>query len=191
MGGPAAWLRLHRGCITVGIDLMEENVRAARVLFDDRMSMVSSANGLPFEDDTFDAVWAVGVLEMLREKERAFVECARVLRPGGRMVVYTFTAQAADLSERPSANAFASPAAVSSIVRRVGLEVMDARPWPVHSPPPAGWTAVRAAVADEVRARHGLEDDFGRVRAELDTFNRLRSSREIEPWRYVLLKLAR
>lgn len=43
----------------------------------------ASATNLPFEDNTFDAVWTVWVLEHVPEPEQAFEEIARVLKPGG------------------------------------------------------------------------------------------------------------
>ena len=43
--------------------------------------------GLPFEDETFDAVVATGVLEYLDDRAAAVSELCRVLRPGGRAVM--------------------------------------------------------------------------------------------------------
>jgi SAM-dependent methyltransferase len=43
----------------------------------------ASAIELPFEDNTFDAVWTLAVLEHVPEVERAFSEIRRVLKPGG------------------------------------------------------------------------------------------------------------
>ena len=45
------------------------------------------AQSLPFPDSAFDIVVAVTVLCFVAEPERAFHEMARVLRPGGRLVI--------------------------------------------------------------------------------------------------------
>ena len=47
----------------------------------------ASAETLPFENDSFDVVSAVTVLCFVREPERAIREMARVLKPGGRIVL--------------------------------------------------------------------------------------------------------
>jgi SAM-dependent methyltransferase len=54
-----------------------ENVSATR----------GDAVSLPYEDDSFDAVVLVTVLGEIREGDAALREIARVLRPGGRLVV--------------------------------------------------------------------------------------------------------
>ena len=46
----------------------------------------SSADALPFADDTFDGALACLVYEHIDAMEAALTECARILRPGGRFV---------------------------------------------------------------------------------------------------------
>jgi len=55
-----------------------EDVRTANVL------------DLPFEDETFQAVWANGVLHATGETGRAIREVHRVLEPGGRAIISHF-----------------------------------------------------------------------------------------------------
>lgn len=45
------------------------------------------AQALPYEDDSFDGAVLVGVLGEIPDQDRALREIARVLRPGGRLVV--------------------------------------------------------------------------------------------------------
>ena len=54
-----------------------DNVVAAR----------GDARELPYSDDTFDAVYLVTVLGEIPDQDRALAELARVLKPGGRLVV--------------------------------------------------------------------------------------------------------
>jgi SAM-dependent methyltransferase len=44
---------------------------------------------LPYGDNEFDLVWCRDVVEGVEPLDAAFAEAARVLRPGGRMVLYT------------------------------------------------------------------------------------------------------
>ena len=48
---------------------------------------LGDAQQLPFDDDTFDAAVLVTVLGEIPDQEQALREIARVLRPGGRLVV--------------------------------------------------------------------------------------------------------
>jgi SAM-dependent methyltransferase len=47
----------------------------------------SDATALPFEDETFDAAFLVTVLGEIPDQDAALRELARVLKPGGRLVV--------------------------------------------------------------------------------------------------------
>ena len=53
-------------------------------------AQVADAEQLPFEDGTFDCVFAGWVLYHVPNLEQAIAECARVLRPGGRLVASTY-----------------------------------------------------------------------------------------------------
>lgn len=50
----------------------------------------ANALELPFDDDTFDAVWSNGVLHATGNTERAIQEARRVLKPGGRAIISHF-----------------------------------------------------------------------------------------------------
>jgi SAM-dependent methyltransferase len=54
-----------------------------------RVGIVGDAHALPFADGTFDTVVNIQVLEHLREPGVAIAEFARVLKPGGRLVLST------------------------------------------------------------------------------------------------------
>ena len=60
-----------------------ENVRAEEV-------RTANALDLPFEDNTFDAVWANGVLHATGDTARAIRETRRVLKPEGRAIISHF-----------------------------------------------------------------------------------------------------
>jgi SAM-dependent methyltransferase len=55
----------------------------------DLVSFVAgNAEHIPLEDDAVDVVWCRDVLCLVEDLERAYAECRRVLRDGGRVVVY-------------------------------------------------------------------------------------------------------
>jgi SAM-dependent methyltransferase len=49
--------------------------------------VIASADALPFDDASFDAVLLLQVLEHVREPARVVAELLRVLRPGGQLVL--------------------------------------------------------------------------------------------------------
>ncbi len=75
--------------LTVGLDA-SETMLAAAAARGDRKNLAylrGDACALPFEDETFDVACSVGVIHMVEEPLAALSEMARVLAPGGRLVV--------------------------------------------------------------------------------------------------------
>ncbi len=71
-----------------GLDFESERVReAASRLGPDRL-LVGAGEALPFADATFDLVVSNEVIEHVADDRRACAEMIRVLRPGGRAVVF-------------------------------------------------------------------------------------------------------
>ena len=87
---------LHRrfGCHVEGIDLVTANVEAARnhIQKEGLAAAVQVTQGdihaLPYPDNTFEFIWCRDVLGHMRDLARAFAEAARVLRPGGKMLIF-------------------------------------------------------------------------------------------------------
>ena len=81
----------HRGAVATGVDTDPRMLAAARERARAEtleMTLVEGdAGALPFPDATFDVVLAVAVLCFVREVERAVTQMARVLKPGGRLVI--------------------------------------------------------------------------------------------------------
>lgn len=80
-----------RGADVTGVDARAEMLSAARRRATDSGATVrleqADASSLPYEDDSFDVVIAVTVLCFVADPSRAVREMARVLRPGGRLVL--------------------------------------------------------------------------------------------------------
>ncbi len=90
MGAGRLLADLHSRSWTVsGIDISDEMVELARRRLPERRdSLVQADCGLlPFDDSGFDVVVATGVLEYATDLPQALSELARVVRPGGRVVV--------------------------------------------------------------------------------------------------------
>ena len=81
-----------RSCEVVGLDLTEEMIRIG---MEKRSPVVSSlvlgdAESIPFHDECFDMVLSCYLPKYCRG-ERLTSEILRVLRPGGRVLLYDFT----------------------------------------------------------------------------------------------------
>lgn len=88
-------LQLARsGFDVTGIDLTEEGIRLAKLrftLYNHQASlMVSDAEDLPFDDNTFDIVYSFGVLHHTPDTQGAINEVYRVLKPGGLAVIMLY-----------------------------------------------------------------------------------------------------
>lgn len=76
----------------IGVDMTDAQLRKSREL-----QHVSTMSGiefvkayiesLPFPDASFDLVISNGVINLSAEKERVFLEIARILKPGGRLAL--------------------------------------------------------------------------------------------------------
>jgi len=81
----------HFGCRVTGLDFGEENIAAAEAQAADRgvahlaAFRQGDAEGVPFDDGTFDAVISECSFCTFPDKAVAATEMARVLRPGGRL----------------------------------------------------------------------------------------------------------
>jgi SAM-dependent methyltransferase len=86
---------LKRGVLVTATDLTPNAVSLTRRHFDIagvQAEDIHTANALdlPFEDNTFDAVWANGVLHATGDTAGAIGETRRVLKPGGRAIICHF-----------------------------------------------------------------------------------------------------
>jgi SAM-dependent methyltransferase len=95
-GGPGLWVAAHTGARLTGIDVAESALAAA----EQRAKSLGLAaratfhlgrfDLLPLDDGSVDAVMSIDALPFAPDKALALVELARVLRPGGRLVITTW-----------------------------------------------------------------------------------------------------
>ncbi len=82
------------GAVTTGVDVAESAVELARTNFAQQglSGTFEVANGelLPFPDNTFDLVYAHGVVQYTSHPQQLVDECRRVLKPGGRAIFQVY-----------------------------------------------------------------------------------------------------
>ncbi len=169
-----------------GVDLIVSRVREAVAAVRAHNLQIkfaaADASRLPFKDGAFDSTFCVAVLQHVRELSTAVQECARVTKPGGRILViepdnaarYWYSSSEAGIRAYELATRFftaleASGGAtdlavgpkVSAIFTRHGIEPTAIRLFPVSlarlgSPAPGVWDARREIVR---RAIARVQDD--------------------------------
>ena len=94
LGGTARFLATAHGCRIAGVDLTPEYVEVGESLnrqlgLDAHISLsVASALAMPYEDSSFDRCTMLHVGMNISDKNALFSEIARVMKPGGYLVVY-------------------------------------------------------------------------------------------------------
>ena len=80
---------LRQARISAGIDLVFSALRANTTV---DYPILANSDHLPFAPETFDVVISQWVIEHLQNPEQTFAEIARVLRPGGQIILFTTNA---------------------------------------------------------------------------------------------------
>ncbi len=91
LGGAARWLATHLDCHVTCLDLTPEYCEAAEALTDfTGLALLvevhqGDARQTPFDDCSFDLVWAQNAFMNIEDKASLFHELHRVLKPGGKL----------------------------------------------------------------------------------------------------------
>ncbi len=86
VGAYSSQIRRRYSLFVEAFDLEFERVRQARV--DTPHALVSAAESLPYRDDLFDTIISNEVIEHVADDRTAVAEMVRVLKPGGRIVLF-------------------------------------------------------------------------------------------------------
>ncbi len=82
------------GAVVTGVDLAASAIDLARANFEQQglqaTLQVADGEHLPFPDNSFDFVFAHGVVQYTANPQRLVEECRRVLRPGGEAVFQVY-----------------------------------------------------------------------------------------------------
>jgi SAM-dependent methyltransferase len=104
LGGASRFFARRFACRVTGIDLTKDYVRVARELaaragFGEEVGYeTASALALPFAPETFDGATMLHVGMNIADKQRAFSEARRVLKPGGVFAIYDVMGDAEGLA---------------------------------------------------------------------------------------------
>jgi ubiquinone/menaquinone biosynthesis C-methylase UbiE len=94
-GNHSVGLAQRFGCVVVGLDPTETGLKMGRRAAEQEnlAEQVTFQQGLlealPYPDEAFDLIWCRDVLVHVDDAQQGMRECARVLRPGGGMIIYT------------------------------------------------------------------------------------------------------
>ncbi len=114
-------------CIDVNARMIEQATeRLAK--FSHVRAQVADVHELPFPDAAFDSVLVFHTLTYAESPKRALAECARVLRPGGRLVLLCLDEHRQREITAPYGERHAgfSPRAVRTLLSGAGLDVATA-----------------------------------------------------------------
>ena len=75
------------GAILTGIDPSEKFIATARENVPKAEFKIASVTDIPYEDNHFDGVLCLEVLEHVPDTEKAISEMVRVLKPGGKIII--------------------------------------------------------------------------------------------------------
>jgi ubiquinone/menaquinone biosynthesis C-methylase UbiE len=94
-GREACELAKQLGCRVIGVDAIQETLKLAgdrisREGLEGQVTLVcGSMDALPLPDASVDFIWCRDTLNHTPDMARTLAECARVLRPAGRMMNYS------------------------------------------------------------------------------------------------------
>ncbi len=94
VGGSTRRLSHVTGCCVTGVDLSDEYISVAERLtqllkLEERVRFhAASALELPFDDNSFDGAWSIQMNMNVADKLGWLQELYRVIKPGGRLVLY-------------------------------------------------------------------------------------------------------
>jgi tocopherol O-methyltransferase len=98
-GGSAMWLAREVGCSVIGVNLVAfQTLRARRLAAAKGIStrakfLVADYAQTPFASASFDVVWGLESIVHAESQEMFVREAARLLRPGGRLLIAEYTAR--------------------------------------------------------------------------------------------------
>jgi 2-polyprenyl-3-methyl-5-hydroxy-6-metoxy-1,4-benzoquinol methylase len=92
-GGPALRVAAITRCSVIGVDAHQQAIATARTLATQRglshlaqFQVADASVRLPFPDTSFDAITCIDAINHLPNRVHVIAECARLLKPGGRLL---------------------------------------------------------------------------------------------------------
>jgi ubiquinone/menaquinone biosynthesis C-methylase UbiE len=102
-----------------GSDQSEELIKLAKEKFVDASFVVSEMTELPFEDNSFDSIWAMASYHHLptdEQRQKGLDEMKRVLKPGGRIIMLNWNMYGEWVQKKVASGAYTEEAPGDFIV---------------------------------------------------------------------------
>lgn len=138
LGGPARTLAESTGCTVTGVDLTPQLCEAATALSEwtglsgRTRFQVGDATSTDLADESVDAALTVHVAMNIADKPALYAEAFRVLRPGGRFVVYdVLQGEGGDVhypvpwASDPSTSFLVTPGQMRELLPAAGFEIVS------------------------------------------------------------------
>jgi SAM-dependent methyltransferase len=192
LGGPAAYAAQRIGVRPVLAEPEPDACRAAARLFGFPVARADAA-ALPVGTAAADLVWCLGVLctaPGTAAQQAMLSELRRVIRPGGRIGLLVFLADAARLDDPPEGNHFPSSDLLHELIGQAGLQAVDVASFRDITQPPDDWTRRVEAVERELHRRYGHTPELAFSDEQSGRIGRLLASGQLTS-QVLLLRAAR
>jgi SAM-dependent methyltransferase len=201
-GGITCRMAMETGAECVGVDINAQGIEAAtrRVQEQDLASRVSfrvvdAARGLPFPDESFDAVFCNDSINHLADRAEVLRDWHRVIRPGGRLlftdpIVVTGQLTNDEIRVRSSIGYFLfTPVGCNErLLAESGFDVREVRDLTeAVASVSRRWRDIREEWRAELVSLEG-EEGFEGLQRFLDTVHALSSERRLSRYAYLALK---
>lgn len=172
VGGPAEAAAQKYGVRPLLIEPMVSACIAARRLFA-HPTVAADGAALPCADDSFDAVWSLGVLCTVEDKEPALAELVRVVAPHGAVGLLVYLRTVDVLPDQPEGNHFPTGSELRRLLGRVGLSVVASAALTEFDAPSEEWTAAEARVEALIKRDHAGHKSWQNAQSQQETMGQL------------------
>jgi len=201
-GGYAVGLAKRIGCRIVGFEINASGVKTATALAEDEgvsdivtFEQHDASGELPYEDDSFDAIYSTDVLCHVPHRKQVLVNTQGLLRTGGRFIftdalVIGGVVSNEEIATRSSVGMyfFSPPGVNEQLIEDSGFKLIEARDTTENSALLSRrWHDAREKRKDALVASEG-EENFRGVQRFLECVHTLTSERRLLRFLYVCEK---
>ncbi|MET0189746.1 MAG: class I SAM-dependent methyltransferase [Pseudonocardia sediminis] len=159
VGGPAGYAVEHTGAEPVVADPMVGACRSASRLFG-LPAVVADGGRLPFTDGAADAVWCLGVVCTMDDKDALLTEIHRVLRADGPLGLLVVVGDEERPAGAPEGNTFPTSDSLRELLRDNGFDLRAEVDVDDLPEPPADWTRRTEEFGEALEQAHGDDPRF-------------------------------
>ena len=109
-----------------GFDVSEEVLAAPRQHYGDRVEILTAdAMNMPFPDNSADTILLYEALYYVPEAEKFLIDAARVLRPGGHLLIVTANKDLYDFNPSPHSHRYLGTVELKNELEAKGYEIVE------------------------------------------------------------------